>query len=352
MTCPVSHTDRAGLAALTAAGRTYDPALPPWHHSQPHHELAADVRWWVGMPLAFGLFGRLALDQVAYREVAAAVDATGRFEENFTNRGVRSYLWGPLMLFGDDADRTATATRLKDLHGQVRGKGRGAFAGERYSALNPALWKWVGTSSMLVFYTGYVTTYADRLDDEQREVVYRTILWMSDFELPSDAAAIPATVTEMREYYETVAATELADNPFLRWANQSFDALPVLTLVGPRWLHRAITPLWRAAMPVLTRPARILAEVAAHPRMRELLGVRLTPGRRVEAKVYLALLRRARRVLPSVLLLDPLAQNRKRYEKLRAAYAAPQLTSFAPPAEQSGQHGQLASEARPAQPVG
>ena len=103
---------------------------------------------------------------------------------------------------------------------------------------------------------------------------------------------------------------------------------------------------------MLPRPARILAEVAAHPRMRELLGVRLTPGRRVEAKVYLALLRGARKVLPSVLLLDPLAQNRKRYEKLRAAYAAPQLTSFAPPAEQSGQHGQLASEARPAQPVG
>ncbi len=96
---------------------------------------------------------------------------------------------------------------------------------------------------MLVFYTGYVTTYGDRLDDGLREVVYRTISWMSDFELPSDAAAIPATVAEMREYYETVAATELADNPFLRWANKSFDALPVLTLVGSRWLHRAITPL-------------------------------------------------------------------------------------------------------------
>src|SRR3546814_7732830 len=118
----------------------------------------------------------LALDQVAYREVAAAVDATGRFAENFTNRGIRSYLWGPLLLFGDEADRRATAERLKTMHGQVKGRGKGEFADERYSALKPAVWKWVGTSSMLVFYTGYVTTYGREFTDEQREVVYQTVL--------------------------------------------------------------------------------------------------------------------------------------------------------------------------------
>lgn len=76
----------------------------------------------------------------------------------------------------------------------------------------------------------------------------------------------------------------------------------------------------------------------------------------LEAKVYLALLRGARKVLPSVLLLDPLAQNRKRYEELRAAYAAPQLTSFAPPARpvepSAPRVEQRQHEARPAQPVG
>lgn len=65
-------------------------APKPWEPGQPHHELAADVRWWMGMPLAFGLFGRLALDQVAYRKVAAAVDASGRFASNFTDRGLNS----------------------------------------------------------------------------------------------------------------------------------------------------------------------------------------------------------------------------------------------------------------------
>ncbi|TIC88953.1 DUF2236 domain-containing protein [Nocardioides sp. GY 10113] len=283
------------------------------------------------MPLAFGLFGRLALDQVAYREVAAAVDATGRFAENFTDRGLRSYLWGPLMLFGDDADRRATAARLKDLHGAVRGRGRGEFAGERYSALDPALWKWVGTSSLLVFYKGYVTTYAARLDAEQREVVYRTILFLSDVELPSDRAAIPATVAEMEAYYDRVATTELADNEFLQWANRTFSALPVPTLVGPRWLHLAITPAWRLLTPVLTRPARICGEAAAHPRMRELLGVRWSRARQRELALYAALIRAGRRWLPPWLLLEPLAHNRYRYERLRAAYAGPALTSFAAP---------------------
>lgn len=306
-------------------------AVPPWHPSQPHHELAADVRWWIGMPLAFGLYGRLALDQVAYREVAAAVDASGRFAENFTNRGIRSYLWGPLMLFGDETDRRATVERLEQLHGQVRGRGKGHFAGERYSALDPALWKWVGTSSMLVFYTGYVATYGRHLDAEQREVVYRTTLAMSDFELPSERAAIPGTVAEMEAYYDEVATTRLADNEFLQWAAASFSALPVPTLIGPRWLHRAITPAWRALTPALSRPARICGEAAAQPKMRELLGITWTRRKQREFDLYTWLLRAARRRLPSAMLLEPLAHNRYRYERLRAAYAKPALTSFAPP---------------------
>lgn len=305
--------------------------VAPWDPSQPHHELAADVRWWTGMPLAFGLFGRLALDQVAYREVAAAVDATGRFEENFTDRGIRSYLWGPLLMFGDEADRRATADRLKSLHRQVRGRGRGHFEGERFSALDPALWKWVGTSSLLVFYTGYVATYGDdRLTPEEREVVYRTLRHLGDFDLPSTQAAIPATVAGMEAYYEEVAATRLADNEFLQWANRTFGALPVPTLVGPRWLHLLVTPLWRLVTPALSRPARICAEATAHPRMRELLGVRWNRRKQVEFRLYTATLRAARRRLPAWLLLEPLAHNRYRYERLRAAYARPALTSFAP----------------------
>ncbi|HWU22096.1 MAG TPA: oxygenase MpaB family protein [Nocardioides sp.] len=304
--------------------------VPPWEPGQPHHELAADVRWWMGMPVAFGLFGRLALDQVAYREVAAAVDASGRFEENFTNRGIRSYLWGPLMLFGDEADRRAATERLKQMHGAVKGRGRGEFDGERFSALSPALWKWVGTSSVLIFYTGYVETYGGQLTREQQEVVWRTVLAMAEFDLASDQSAVPPTLEEVEAYYDEVCATTLADNEFLQWASARFDRLPVPTLIGPRWLHLLITPAWRLASPVVARPARVCGTHAAHPRMRELLGLRTTPASRVEYAVYLRTLRLMRRTLPAFLLLEPMAYNRYRYERLRAAYAKPQLSSFGP----------------------
>ena len=315
---------------MTATASSTELDVPPWHPSQPHHEVAADMRWWMGSPLAFGLFGRLALDQVAYREVAAAVDASGRFAENFTNRGIRSYLWGPLLLFGDDADRRATAERLQQMHGAVRGRGRGHFEGERYSALNPALWKWVGTSSLLVFYTGYVTTYGGELDADQREAAYRAARYLSHTDLPSEMARVPETVAEMEAYYDEVAARDLADNEFLQWANETFSALPVPTLIGPRWLHLLVTPWWRLATPVLTRPARLCGEAAAHPRMRELLGIRWSRRKQREFELYAALLRAARRWLPQWLVLEPLAYNRYRYERLRALYAKPQLPSFAP----------------------
>lgn len=306
-------------------------AVAPWDPSQPYAALAADVRWWAGSPLSFGLFGRLALDQVAYREVAAAVDATGRFKQNFTNRGIRSYLWGPLLLFGDDADRRATADRLKQMHGAVRGRGKGTFADVRYSALNPDLWKWVAVSSQNIFYAGYIATFGDDFTDEERQVVYGTLRYMSEFGLPSEASQTPETVAEAADYYEGVASTTLADNEFLQWANHQFDTLPVPTLFGPRWLHTLVTPLWRVVTPVFARPVRVCSEGASHPRMRELLGVKWTRRRQREYRLYLAVLRFVHRRLPKILTLEPLAYNRYRYERLRALYGTARLETFAPP---------------------
>lgn len=305
----------------------------PWHAGQPDHELAADVRWWMGTPLAFGLFGRLALNQVAYRKVAAAVDATGRFEANFTDRGIGSFLWNGPLAFGDEADRRATGERLKSMHAAVKGFGKGDFEGERYSALDPKLWKWVGATSINIFYAGYLAVYGDGFTAAQREVVYRTVCVMVDIGLPSVQADVPATAAQWHAYYDEIAATELADNPFLQWADKQFGRPPVPTLFGPRWLQLLIGPAWRSAVPVLARPARICAESATHPKMMELLDSSWTPAKKAEFALYRTGIRAARRWLPKWLVLEPLAYNRYRYEQLRAVHARYELETFAVPVD-------------------
>ncbi len=110
-----------------------------------HRELADDVRWFVGSPLV-AAFGRLALDQVAHREIAAAVDRSGRFADNFTDRGIRSAAFTALAAFGDNSDVRTSRADLKRLHRDVRGTGKDSFSETRYSALNPEVWIWVAVN--------------------------------------------------------------------------------------------------------------------------------------------------------------------------------------------------------------
>ncbi|BBZ55398.1 MULTISPECIES: oxygenase MpaB family protein [Mycolicibacterium] len=303
--------------------------VEPWHPSQSHAELAADVRWWLGSPLSLGLFGRLALDQVAYRPIAAAVDWSGRFQQNFTDRGIRSLAYGMLMLFGDEADRRSDTEELKRLHGGVRGTGNGEFADTRFSALDPELWNWIAVSSLNLFYRGYVAVRGAELDAEQREVVYQTVRWMTSYlELPSARAKLPETLADMEAYYDRVAEKHLADNAFLQYADDSFDSLPMPALV-PKQMQVLLSPLWSALTPIALRIPKVLGQRHAHPKMRELLDIRSTPVTRLEYALYLKASQLAWRYLPRAVVLDPLAYNRYRYERLRSAYHGVQLDSFA-----------------------
>ena len=85
-----------------------------------------------------GFFGAAAFDEVALVPVAAAVDKTGRFANNFADRGVRSGFSALLAIWGDATDRAAEGERLKTMHREVRGRGTGDFADVRYSALDPS----------------------------------------------------------------------------------------------------------------------------------------------------------------------------------------------------------------------
>ena len=314
---------------MTTTALSVEPGVAPWHTGQPHAALAADVRWWAGSPLSLGLFGRLALDQVAYRPVAAAVDHSGRFQQNFTDRGIRSLAYTMLMLFGDESDRRFDTEELKRLHSAVKGTGNGEFADTRFSALDPDLWKWIAVSGLNALYRGYVAICRRELDSEEREVVYQTSRWMLSYlELPSARAKLPETLADMLEYYDQVAAERLADNAFLQYADDSFDAVPVPALL-PERLRGPIAPLWNAVTPIVLRVPKVLGQRHAHPKMRELLDMRSTPVTRLEYALYLKASQLAWRYLPRAVVLDPLAYNRYRYERLRSAYHSVQLDSFA-----------------------
>ena len=314
---------------MTSTAASVDAAVEPWHPGQPHAELAADVRWWLGSPLSLGLFGRLALDQVAYRPIAAAVDWSGRFQENFTDRGIRSLTYGMLMLFGDEADRRWDTEELKRLHAAVKGTGNGEFADTRFSALDPDLWKWIAVSGLNVLYRGYLAVCGRDLDADQREIVYQTTRWMLSYlELPSARAKLPETLADMLDYYDRVAVEHLADNAFLQYADDSFDTLPMPDML-PKRLRIFVSPLWNVVTPIALRVPKVLGQRHTHPKMRELLDIRSTPLTRLEYAVYATASRLAWRYLPRAVVLDPLAYNRYRYERLRSGYRGVQLDSFA-----------------------
>ena len=296
--------------------------------SESHAALAADVKLFLGSIL-WPFFGQLALDQVAYREIAAAVDHSGRFAENFTDRSLRSFAFTSLYLNADPADAAAFTEQLKSMHGAVRGVGKGEFAGTRFSAMNPDLWRWVAISGLNLGYRGYLELAGGKLDEAEREVVYQTLRSaFAGLELHSAATKLPATSAEFTAIYNQVASSKLADNGFLRSARQSFGNLPVPELVFPKAIHPLVTPLWRAALPLIERPVFACSDAVAHPKMRELLGVRETFASRVEHAVYITALRLAWRHLPKRFTLDPLAYNRFRYEKIRGTYIGAQLESF------------------------
>lgn len=234
------------------------------------------------------------------------------------------------MTFGDSADVQAEIELLKQLHRDVRGTGAKDFADTRYSALNPDAWKWVAVSGLDVIYQAYVHTAGRRLDPAEREVVYQTIrASVEPLELPGSGTRLPATLAEMTEYYDDVARNKLADNEFLQFARRSLSTLPLPTLLLPAIVRVLAEPLWRATLPVATRPVLICSAGAAHPKMRELLGPDRKTRHRLEFALYTTVATLAWQHLPRRLTLTPLAHNRFRYEKIRARYKSLQLDSFA-----------------------
>ncbi|MCP9274175.1 oxygenase MpaB family protein [Mycolicibacterium arenosum] len=291
----------------------------------------AEFRKHTGSTLG-GFFGAAAFDEVALVPVAAAVDRTGRFEANFADRGVRSGLSTFLAIWGDAEDRAAEGNRLRTLHRDVRGRGKGEFADVRYSALDPKLWNWIAVSGLFLVLNSFTPCTGITMTDPERDAAYEQLLEaFRALELPGRNAKLPATHDEAVAYYDDMVATELAANPFLRKVTRDLTRLPLPTLMLPPTLRRALAPPWLLLRPVAGRVVKVCSFGILHPGVRDLTGFRWEARHDREFELYCRLLQLAWRTLPDRLLLIPLARNRIEYEKLVRLHRSVALESFAPP---------------------
>lgn len=213
-----------------------------------------------------GVFGAAAYDEIALVPVAAAVDKTGRFERNFADRAVRSGFSALLAIWGDAADRSAEGERLKLLHRDVRGRGKGDFADVRYSALSPRLWNWIAVSGIFVTLHSFTPATGIRLSPAERDAAYRQLLEaFRAIELPGKAARLPASYAEAMRYYDQMVRTELAANPFLDRVTAQLTRMPLPTLLLPEPLRKAVTPVWLVARPVAGRVVKVCSFGIMHP---------------------------------------------------------------------------------------
>ncbi|GFG83862.1 oxygenase MpaB family protein [Mycolicibacter algericus] len=278
-----------------------------------------------------GLFGAAAFDEVALVPVAAAVDKTGRFERNFTDRAIRSGFSALLAIWGDAEDRAAEGERLKRMHREVHGHGKGDFAGVRYSALSPRLWNWIAVSGMFVTLNSFTPVTGIEWNDAEREAAYQQLLEaFRAIELPGKAAKFPPTYAEAAAYYDEMVRTGLQANPFLDRVTAGLGRLPLPSAL-PAPVRAAAGPLWSVVSAGAGRVVKICSFGIMHPGVRELTGFRWQPRHDVEFDFYTHLAQLAWRVLPDRLVLVPLAYNRLQYEKLVKLHRSVALDSFAAP---------------------
>jgi uncharacterized protein (DUF2236 family) len=279
-----------------------------------------------------GFFGASAYDEVAIPAVAAAVDKTGRFDDNFTDRSLRGGFSTTLALWGDAEDRAAEADRLKHLHRDVRGVGVGDFADVRYSALDPVLWNWIAVSGIFLILHSFTPSTGITLSAAEQEAAYRQLLDAFEIlQLPGRSAGLPPTYADAQRYYDDMVATRAQSNPFLDRSVRRIGKLPLPTLLLPKPIAAAITPLWLMVRPVAGHVIKICSFGIMHPGIRQATGFRWQSRHDLEFALYTRSLQLIWRLLPDRLLLVPLARNRLEYEKIVRLHRSVALNSFAAP---------------------
>jgi uncharacterized protein (DUF2236 family) len=150
-------------------------------------------------------------------------------------------------------------------------------------------------------------------------------------QLPGRSAALPPTYADAKRYYDDMVAARAQPNSFLDSSVARLGALPLPTLLLPRPLAAAITPLWLIVRPAAGHVIKICSFGIMHPGIRGATRFEWKRRHDVEFALYTRLVRLLWRLLPDRLLLVPLARNRLEYEKLVRLHRSVALDSFATP---------------------
>lgn len=276
----------------------------------------ADFRKHLGSVLN-GVFAGVLFDEVAMLPIAASVDRTGRFRDNFTDRGLRSGFSGQAIL-AEPEQRKKHAQWLISQHRSVRGTGAGEYDGVRYSALDPDLWLWIIASAVHAMIVSYPMCSGTTMRPAETEAGYQYLRHLfSDLELPSKRGQLPASFEEFDAYYDNTVATGLAANGFLRGQFATLKRLPLPTLLLPGWLRSALTPPWLVVRPLMGHIVQVCSAKTMHPDVLAMIGFDLKPRHDLEFAAYSRLLQLAWLLLPDRLLLEPTHYNRVRLDELR-----------------------------------
>lgn len=272
----------------------------------------------LGSPLV-GVFGGVLFDEVALVPVAASVDRSGRFQDNFTDRGIRSALSAISVFAGDRRQRADTAEWLKEQHRAVRGTGVGEYEGIRYSALDPELWIWIAASAINATMEAFPHCTGYTMTPTEQEAAYQYQRYLlKDLELPSAKGKFPATYAAFVEYYDGMVENRLQSNGFLRQQFAGLMRLPLPTLLLPAAARPALMPLWLAIRPIAGRVIQVCSAKAMHPQIREMIGFELKPHHSLEFALYTRLLQLVWRVAPARLLIEPMSYNNIRLSEARS----------------------------------
>ncbi|MBN7303175.1 DUF2236 domain-containing protein [Mycobacteroides abscessus subsp. bolletii] len=272
----------------------------------------------LGSPLV-GVFGGVLFDEVALVPVAASVDRSGRFRENFTDRGIRSAFSAISVFAGDRQQRADTAQWLKEQHRAVRGTGIGEYEGIRYSALDPELWIWIAASAINATMEAFPHCTGYTLTTTEKEAAYQYQRYLlKDLELPSAKGKFPPTYAAFTDYYDDMVENRLQSNGFLRDQFAGLMRLPLPTLLLPTALRPALFPLWLAIRPIAGRVIQVCSATAMHPQIREMIGFELKRRHALEFALYTRVLQLVWRVTPERLLIEPMLYNTIRIDNARA----------------------------------